>query len=91
MSPRIRQATTADHNTIVTFNIQIALVSFLHVSSRFKRNADIRLEHLMSQVHGLQETEDLRLDPEIASKGVAALLKDPAKGRYFVLEVGTHA
>ena len=45
----------------------------------------------MSQACGLQETEDLRLDPEIASKGVAALLKDPAKGRYFVLEVRTHA
>ena len=35
----------------------------------------------------MQETEDLELDPQVASKGVAALLKDPAKGRYFVLEV----
>jgi len=40
----------------------------------------------------MQETEDLKLDPQIASKGVAALLKDPAKGRYFVIEVsGTAA
>ena len=39
----------------------------------------------------MQETEDLELDPQIASKGVAALLKDPAKGRYFVLEVSGKA
>ncbi len=39
----------------------------------------------------MQETEDLRLDPEIASKGVAALLIDPAKGKYFVLEVRAFA
>ncbi len=39
----------------------------------------------------LQETEDVKLDPKIASQGVAALLEDPAKGRYYVLEVGpTH-
>ena len=91
MSPRIRQATPADHNTIVTFNIQIALVSFLHVSSYIQRNEEIRQKHFMPQKCGLQETEELRLDPEIASKGVAALLKDPAKGRYFVLEVRLHA
>ena len=35
----------------------------------------------------LQETEDLKLDPNTASQGVAALLNDSAKGRYFVLEV----
>ena len=37
----------------------------------------------------LQETEDVKLDPKIASEGVAALLTDPAKGRYFVVEVGS--
>ncbi|CAL5229644.1 g13008 [Coccomyxa viridis] len=57
MSPNIRRATVADHNTITTFNIQIAL-----------------------------ETEDVKLDPKIASQGVAALLEDSAKGRYYVLE-----
>ena len=30
------------------------------------------------------ETEDLRLDPATVRAGVAALLADPAKGRYFV-------
>jgi GNAT superfamily N-acetyltransferase len=34
------------------------------------------------------ETEDLRLDPECVQAGVAALLADPAKGIYFVAEVG---
>jgi GNAT superfamily N-acetyltransferase len=32
------------------------------------------------------ETEDLRLDRECVSAGVAAILKDPAKGLYFVAE-----
>lgn len=40
----------------------------------------------------LQETEDVKLDPKIASQGVAALLEDSAKGRYYVLEVvATHS
>jgi GNAT superfamily N-acetyltransferase len=30
------------------------------------------------------ESEDKQLDRDILRKGVAALLKDPAKGRYFV-------
>jgi len=34
-----------------------------------------------------QETEGLRLDPARVHAGVAALLKDPAKGVYFVAEV----
>jgi len=34
------------------------------------------------------ETEGLRLDPEIVLRGVAALLADPTKGRYFVAESG---
>jgi GNAT superfamily N-acetyltransferase len=33
-----------------------------------------------------QETEDLRLDPNVVRLGVEALLKDPAKGSYFVAE-----
>ena len=36
------------------------------------------------------ETEDLRLDPECVSAGVAAILKDPAKGLYFVAENDGH-
>ena len=34
------------------------------------------------------ETEDLRLDPACVQEGVAAMLKDPAKGIYYVAEVG---
>jgi GNAT superfamily N-acetyltransferase len=33
-----------------------------------------------------EETEQLRLDPECVAVGVAAILKDPAKGLYFVAE-----
>ena len=33
-----------------------------------------------------QESEGLRLDPAIAQAGVTALLKDPAKGLYYVAE-----
>jgi GNAT superfamily N-acetyltransferase len=34
------------------------------------------------------ETEGLRLDPGCVNAGVQALLKDPAKGVYYVAEVG---
>ncbi|MDB6125399.1 MAG: putative acetyltransferase [Pedosphaera sp.] len=33
-----------------------------------------------------QETEDLLLEPNTVRQGVEALLKDPAKGFYFVVE-----
>ncbi len=33
-----------------------------------------------------EETENLRLDPKRVREGVAALLRDPAKGLYFVYE-----
>jgi hypothetical protein len=33
------------------------------------------------------ETEQLRLDPERVRNGVTALLKDPAKGLFFVAEI----
>jgi GNAT superfamily N-acetyltransferase len=33
------------------------------------------------------ETEDLHLEPECVQAGVEALLKDPAKGIYFLAEV----
>lgn len=33
------------------------------------------------------ETEQKRLDPGVVAPGVAALLADPAKGRYFVAEL----
>ena len=33
-----------------------------------------------------QETEDLRLDREVCSAGVAAVFKDAARGRFFVGE-----
>eukprot|EP00803_Ostreobium_quekettii_P006516 evm.model.scf_1368.1 EVM.evm.TU.scf_1368.1 scf_1368:26966-27967(+) len=35
-----------------------------------------------------KETEDLDLDHELISAGVAALLSDPSKGTYFVAQVG---
>jgi ribosomal protein S18 acetylase RimI-like enzyme len=34
-----------------------------------------------------EESEGLRLDEAIAQSGVTAMLKDPAKGRYYVAEV----
>lgn len=34
------------------------------------------------------ETEGLQLDPDTVSRGVRAALADPAKGLYFVAEVG---
>ena len=33
-----------------------------------------------------QETEDLRLDLSVVQSGVEAILRDPAKGTYFVAE-----
>ena len=33
-----------------------------------------------------RETEDLQLDPQVVSKGVAAVCDNPARGRYFVAE-----
>ncbi len=35
-----------------------------------------------------RETEDVRLNPNTVEQGVKAVLADPAKGRYFVAEVG---
>lgn len=35
-----------------------------------------------------RETEGRALDPELIDRGVAALLADPAKGRYWVAENG---
>ncbi len=35
-----------------------------------------------------RETENLRLHPATVRKGVAALLRDPAKGHYYVAETG---
>lgn len=34
------------------------------------------------------ETENLVLDPDICSAGVRAVFDDPARGRYFVAELG---
>ena len=34
-----------------------------------------------------EETENLRLEPECVRSGVDAILRDPAKGLYFVAEV----
>ncbi len=35
-----------------------------------------------------KETEDHVLDPAVIGPGVAAILADPAKGHYFVAEIG---
>jgi GNAT superfamily N-acetyltransferase len=34
-----------------------------------------------------EETENLRLEPQLVRSGVDAILRDPAKGLYFVAEV----
>jgi GNAT superfamily N-acetyltransferase len=38
------------------------------------------------QIAMARETEDLDLDPEICSRGVAAVLADATLGRYFIAE-----
>jgi GNAT superfamily N-acetyltransferase len=38
------------------------------------------------QIAMARETEDLELDPEVVSKGVAAVCDNAARGRYFVAE-----
>ncbi len=35
-----------------------------------------------------RETEDMQLDAAVVQAGVEALVRDPAKGTYFVAEVG---
>jgi GNAT superfamily N-acetyltransferase len=47
------------------------------------RDAEIIAEF---NVRLARETEGVELDPETVRKGVEALLKDPAKGVYFVAE-----
>ena len=37
----------------------------------------------------MQETEDLALDEGVTHAGVDAVLRDPAKGCYFVITVRT--
>jgi GNAT superfamily N-acetyltransferase len=39
------------------------------------------------QIAMAEETEQIRLDREICSKGVLAVLKEPKLGRYFVAEM----
>lgn len=39
------------------------------------------------QVDMAWETEEFRLDPPTVQKGVAAVIDDPAKGRYYIAEV----
>ena len=39
------------------------------------------------QVKMAQETENVSLDPEVVQTGVLSVLRDPAKGKYFVAEV----
>jgi GNAT superfamily N-acetyltransferase len=39
------------------------------------------------QMKMAMETENFQLDPETVSTGVNAVLRDPAKGKYFVAEV----
>lgn len=40
------------------------------------------------QIRMALETEDLRLDPETVRRGVRAVLDDPAKGEYWVADLG---
>ncbi len=39
------------------------------------------------QLRLARETEDLELDPDTVSRGVAAVLNDPARGAYWVAEM----
>ena len=39
------------------------------------------------QIMPLQETEDLALDEAVTHAGVDAVLRDPAKGCYFLITV----
>jgi RimJ/RimL family protein N-acetyltransferase len=52
------------------------------------RNADLRDHETIArfQIAMALETESLKLDPAICSKGVRAVFDDPRKGRYFVCE-----
>jgi ribosomal protein S18 acetylase RimI-like enzyme len=40
------------------------------------------------QLRMARETEELGLDPDTLSRGVAAVFADPAKGRYWIAERG---
>jgi GNAT superfamily N-acetyltransferase len=53
------------------------------------RNAHPRDEATISSFNARMalETENLTLDPSTLALGVAAILADPAKGRYFVAEI----
>ena len=55
------------------------------VDVRFARTEDVEVIALFNEAMAL-ETEDVRLAPATIRKGVAAVLADPAKGRYLVAE-----
>ena len=42
------------------------------------------------QIAMARETEDLELDPEVVSKGVAAVFDNTSRGRYYVAERDGH-
>lgn len=42
------------------------------------------------QIRMARETEELELDPPTVTRGVQAVLDDPAKGRYWVADDGEH-
>jgi GNAT superfamily N-acetyltransferase len=56
----------------------------MHIRPAEARDAQMIAEFNLALA---EETEKLRLDPLTVSAGVAALLKDPAKGLYFLAEI----
>jgi hypothetical protein len=56
----------------------------MHIRPAEARDAQVITEFNLALA---EETESLRLDPATVAAGVAALLKDPSKGLYFLAEV----
>ena len=88
----IRLATLADTDVIADFNFRLAKVlqapcayrrRYVHCGRRRRRH---RLLHRLLCCTA-QETEDLELDVPTVRAGVASLLSDVSKGRYYVVEV----
>src|SRR5258707_15297551 len=60
--------------------------SSLHVRSATLDDASIIADF---NIRLAMETESLALDPSIIFPGVRALFEDPARGQYFVAEIGS--
>ena len=53
----------------------------------FRKATTAEIEKLVGfQIAMAEETEQVRLDREVCSAGVAAVFRDPSRGQYFVAE-----